>query len=658
MEREQFLKVYRHSLAHILAKAVIELYGEDVQYAIGPQIKDGSYYDFLLPEGQTIREEDFGKIEEKMREILKRKEDWTRKEVSREEALEIFKNQKFKTELIQNFPEGEIITLYYTGDDYVDLCRGPHVDNSRDLLSAAFSIHATSMAYWRGDEHRDHLQRIYLYAFPSKEELKKHIRQVEEAKERDHKKIGAQQELFLFHETAPGMPYWLPRGWRLYRALMKYSREIQRKHGYREIAAPLINNKKLWLVSGHWAHYLHNMFIVPGLDGYVRADVHIDDLARSLEEGDEEKISAELQQNSPLYNRENMDTMAAKPMNCPNAMMVYKRKKRSYKELPIRYSEYDVLHRKERSGQMNGLFRVQEFRQDDDHTFVMESQIRDEIADILSIADEIYSTFGVTYRAELSTRPEDFMGDIEVWNGAEAALKEILDERYGEGGYAVNEGDGAFYGPKIDLQIKDAIGREWQCGTIQLDFQLPHNFDLSYTAADDSSRMPVVIHRAIYGSLERFIGIIIENFKGKFPFWLSPDQVGIVPIRTHHNAYAEKVTSLLEAKGIRTQVNYTDDNMNNKIKAYRKHQIPYILVLGDREMEENTVSINIRGNRKLNNVPLETFLAMCRRMNEEHMLELIDSLDALHAEEKSGEKTEATAEEKAEVKSEQKAEEK
>ena len=627
MEKEQYLEVYRHSLAHVMAKAIIEIYGKEVQYAIGPQIEDGAYYDFVLPEGKSITEKDFTAIENKMHEILKRKEDWTRREVTREEALEIFRDQKFKTELIKDLPEGEKITVYYTGDDYVDLCRGPHVENSKELLSAAFKIHSTSMAYWRGDEKRDHMQRVYLWAYPSRDELKAHIKMIEEAKERDHRKIGAQLELFMFNETAPGMPYWLPRGWQMYQALLKYSRQLQRKHGYTEIAAPLINNKRLWLVSGHWAHYLNNMFIVPGMDGYTKADVDIDELVGDLKDPDAETSKDKIEAGSVIYNRESIDTMAAKPMNCPNAMMTYKRKTRSYKELPIRYSEYDVLHRKEKSGQLNGLLRVQEFRQDDDHTFVREDQIKSEIADIISIADEVYKTFGVSYRAELSTRPDDFMGDIEVWNQAEKDLREILDETYGEGGYEVNEGDGAFYGPKIDLQIKDAIGREWQCGTIQLDFQLPHNFGLTYTAEDGTNKMPVVIHRAIYGSLERFIGIVIENFKGNFPFWLSPMQVGIVPIRPEHNEYAHKIEDLLLEHGIRVEADYNDINMKTKIKTFHNYRDPYILVLGDKEAAENTVSINIRGNKKLNDVPVDKFIELCEKMNRTRCLDIIDTLD-------------------------------
>ena len=604
MEKEEVLKVYRHSLAHILAKAVIEIYGKETQYAIGPEIDDGCYYDFVLP--RTVTEDDFKTIEDKMHEIIKRREDWTRKVISRAEALELFKDQKFKTELISDLPEDETISIYYTGDDYVDLCRGPHVDNSQELFSAAFKIKSVSGAYWRGDEKRDQLQRVYLFAFPSKDELKAHLAWLKEAQERDHKKIGTQLDMFMFRETAPGMAYWLPRGWILYQELMKYSREIQLKHGYQEISAPLINNKKLWLISGHWAHYVNNMFIVPG----VSKDTSAEDAVTS-------------DNTCCCYSIEAEDTMAAKPMNCPNAMMEYKRTMHSYKELPIRYSEYDVLHRKEKSGQMNGLFRVQEFRQDDDHTFVTPDQIKDEIKDVIAIADEIYKTFGVTYRAEFSTRPDDYMGDIESWNSAEASLKDILDEKYGEGNYEVNEGDGAFYGPKIDLQIKDALGREWQCGTVQLDFQLPHNFELTYADKDGVQKMPIVIHRAIFGSFERFIGIITEHFKGAFPFWLNPYQVAVVPIRPEHNAYAEKVQEALIKAGVRVEADYTDVNMRDKIKKFKQMKDPYILVVGDKEATENTVSVNFRGsNKQQAGVPLEKFIEVCRDLNANRTLEL------------------------------------
>ena len=627
MDREQFLEVYRHSLAHILAKAVMEIFGrENVQIAIGPQIADGMYYDFLLPRG--ISTEDFPAIEQKMKEIMKRKEAWTRKEVTKAEALEIFKGQKYKEELINDLPEGETITVYYTGDDFVDLCRGPHIENSAELLSVAYKIRAVSSAYWRGDEHREQLQRVYVYAFTDKNGLKAHLQWIKEAQERDHKKIGTQQDLFMFDETAPGMAYWLPRGWKLYQTLLAYSRKLQQRHGYTEISAPLINKKKLWVISGHWAHYQNNMFMVPGIEGFLKADAEIPGVLENPMDGLEETATVKLPEGSPLFNRDADDTMGAKPMNCPNAMMTYKRTLHSYKELPIRYSEYDVLHRKEKSGQMNGLFRVQEFRQDDDHTFVMESQIEEEIADIIAIADEIYATFGVTYRAEFSTRPDDFMGDIEVWNRAEAALKKILDKKYGEGNYEINEGDGAFYGPKIDLQIKDALGREWQCGTIQLDFQLPHNFGLTYITPEGGQEMPIVIHRALYGSLERFIGIIIEHFKGSFPFWMAPDQVAIVPIRTEHNDYAHEIEDRLMDMGIRTVADYADVNMNTKIKTFKTMKDPYIVVVGDKERDERTVSITVRGEKQqLHGVPLEKFFEMCERMNREHSRELITTAE-------------------------------
>ena len=606
MEKEQFLEVYRHSLAHVMAKAVVEIFGRDqVQYAIGPQIDDGFYYDFELP--RPVVPEDFKVIEDRMRDILKRREDWTRKEVSKQEALEIFKNQKFKVELINDLPDDVTITTYNTGDDFIDLCRGPHVANSQELMNAAYQVKSVSGSYWRGDEKRDRLQRIYFYCYPDKNALKEHLAFIKEAMERDHKKLGAQLELFMFDETAPGMPYWLPRGWRLYQNLLAYSREVQDTHGYQEISGPVFNNRALYLTSGHWAHYQSNMFVVP--------ELHRDENGKLVVTEDEGKFDMEPVETAEIF--------SAKPMNCPNAMKVFGSQTRSYRDLPIRYSEMDVLHRKEKSGQMNGLLRVQEFRQDDDHTFVMESQIESEVNDIFDTADEIYKPFGVQYRVELSTRPEDFMGDIEVWNEAEAALKRILDAKYGEGGYEINEGDGAFYGPKIDLQIKDALGREWQCGTIQLDFQLPQNFGLKYTAQDGSQKTPVVIHRAIYGSLERFIGVIIEHFKGAFPFWLAPFQVGIVPIRTEHNEYAKEVAKKLAAARVRFEADYSDNNMKEKIKKYKNLKDPFIIVLGDQEAREKTVSINVRGsNKQIQNVPLDDFVAMCIKLNAERTLEL------------------------------------
>ena len=597
--KEYFLSVYRHSMAHVMAKAVMEIFGkENVQIAIGPQIDDGFYYDFMLP--RTITNEDHKAIEDKMREILKRREDWTCKEVTKEEALEIFKGQKYKEELINDLPAGEKITVYYTGDDFVDLCRGPHISNSQELMNVSYKVKSVSGSYWRGDEKNDQLQRIYMYCFPSKQELKAHLDFVKEAMERDHKKIGPEQELFMFDESAPGMPYWLPRGFKMYNAILEFWRKLHEEYGYQEILAPVINHKNLWETSGHWGHYKENMFLV------TNATVN--------EETDEEEINTDIQ-------------YAIEPMNCPNAINVYKNGLHSYKELPLRYSETQVIHRREKSGELNGLFRVQMFHQDDDHTFLTEDMIEDEIGDIMDIAKFIYETFGLTYEAELSTRPDDFMGAPELWDAAEASLKRILDKKYGEGGYEINEGDGAFYGPKIDLKMKDCIGREWQMGTIQLDFQLPLNFDLRYVAADGSQKRPVMIHRAIFGSFERFIGILIENFKGAFPFWMSPYQVGIVPIRPEHNEYAKKVEKALRKAGIRVEADYSDENMKTKIKGFKKFKEPYILILGDKEAEEETVSVNVRGNKQMNGVPLADFIELCKKQIEEHTLDLIDSVE-------------------------------
>lgn len=591
MEKEEFLAVYRHSLAHILAKAVIELFGkENVQYAIGPQIENGLYYDFVLP--RTLNNDDYKTIEDKMHEVIRRREPWTRKVVSKAEALEIFKDQKFKTELIEEFPEDETITLYYTGDDYVDLCRGPHVENSQELMNVAFEVRSISGAYWRGDENRDQLQRIYVTAFPDKQQLKEYKKLLREAAERDHKKLGPQLELFMFDESAPGMPYWLPRGWKMFNALLNFWRGIHEDHGYQEISGPVLSNSRLWQTSGHWGHYKENMFIIPG----VKED--------------------------------ESDYYACKPMNCPNAILVYKKHLRSYRDLPFRINQVDVIHRKEKSGELNGLFRVQMFRQDDAHILVAEEQIASEIKDIMSIATQIYGTFGLTYKAELSTRPDDYMGDIKVWDKAEKDLKDILDDVYGPGNYEVNEGDGAFYGPKIDLKMKDALGREWQMGTIQLDFQLPLNFDMKYAAQDGSVKQPVMIHRAIFGSMERFIGILIENYKGAFPFWLSPYQVAVVPIRPEHNDYAKKVVNALKNAGIRVEVDYADKNMNEKIKTYKTFKDPYIVVVGDQEASSDTVSITVRGQKQqLHNVPLDQLVAMCTKMDREHLKELIDTAE-------------------------------
>lgn len=584
MEAGRFSECYRHSLSHVLAKAIVEMFGkENVKLAIGPQIDDGFYYDFLLP--RTLSPDDFETIENKMKEILKRKEDFVYREVSREAALEEFSDQPFKVELINDLPEGEKISIYDLGEDFKDLCRGPHVENAAELLRVPFKIRAVSSAYWRGNEKNAILQRVYAFAFETKEELKEHLQFLKEAKERDHKVLGPQLDLFFMDSTAPGMPYWLPYGWKLFNTILDFWREEHEKRGYQEISSPLINHNSLWITSGHWDHYQHNMFTI------------------------------DVDENT---------TYGVKPMNCPNSIVVYKRRNRSYRELPLRYSDCDVLHRKEKSGELNGLLRVQMFRQDDSHNFITEDQIYAEVNAILDIADLFYGVFGLSYRPELSTRPEDFMGEIALWDKAESALREILDKRYGEDGYDVNEGDGAFYGPKIDIMMQDALKRQWQMGTIQLDFQLPRNFDITYTDMDGREKVPVIIHRVIYGSLERFIGILIENFKGAFPFWISPVQVGIVPIGPGHVEYAKEVMEMLQAKKIRCEAELSEVHMNKKIKHFRNYKVPYVVVLGDNEVANRTVAVNIRGGKQLKDIPVEQFVSICTKLSETKALELVE----------------------------------
>lgn len=590
MKSENFSAVYRHSMAHILAKAIVEIFGkESVQLAIGPQIDEGFYYDFLLP--RTLTPEDFPVIERKMTEIMKRKEPFVCREVSKEEALEEFKNQQYKIELINDLGDDEIISIYDTGNDFKDLCRGPHVASAAELLSCAFKIKSVSAAYWRGSEKNDILQRVYVMAFENKEDLKAHLAFLQEAKERDHKVLGPQLDLFFMDSTAPGMPYWLPRGWKMFNVILDFWREEHEKRGYQEISSPLINHNSLWITSGHWDHYQNNMFTI------------------------------KVDENT---------TYGVKPMNCPNSIVVYKRKTRSYRDLPLRLSDCDVLHRKEKSGELNGLLRVQMFRQDDSHNFITENQIFDEVNDILDIADLFYGIFGLQYRPELSTRPDNYMGDVSLWEKAESELKQILDARYGEGGYDINEGDGAFYGPKIDIMMQDALKRQWQMGTIQLDFQLPRNFGITYTDKDGTEKTPVLIHRVIYGSLERFIGILIENFKGSFPFWLSPVQVGIVPIGEAHMDYAKSIEEQLRSLKVRCEPEYSEMHLNKKIKYFRNYRVPYIVVVGDNEVKNNTVSINIRGGKQMKDIPMRDFVSLCDRLNSTRSLELVYDADEVN----------------------------
>lgn len=582
-KNEMDIHTGRHSLAHVLAKAVTELF-DDVKLAIGPAIDTGFYYDFDM--AHTITEDDFKKIEERMGEIINRNENFPKKMINIEDALELFKDQPYKLELIESLKDkGEDMSVYYLGDDFYDLCRGPHVENTKDLKKWSYKISNVAGAYWHGDENNTMLQRVYVYAYPSKAELKEYLDFVEEAKKRDHRKLGPQLDLFFMDETAPGMPYWLPDGWKMFNVLIDFWRKEHEKRGYHEISSPLVNRDVLWKTSGHWAHYKENMFAIP--------------------------LSED-------------QTFAVKPMNCPNAMVVYGRKTRSYRDLPLRFSDCDVLHRKEGSGTLHGLLRVQMFRQDDSHNFITEDQIHSEINSILDIADLFYSIFGLTYSPVLSTRPKDFMGDIALWDKAEAELKSVLDARYGKDGYKINEGDGAFYGPKIDIMMKDALNRVWQTGTIQLDFQLSRNFNLTYTDKDGKQKIPVVVHRVIYGSMERFIGILIEHFAGKFPFWISANQIGIVPVRDEHIDYANKIAEKIRMSGLRVSVDTSEGTMGNKIKSFRKKLLPYIVIVGDKEIENDTISLRIRTGKQINDISLDSFISQCKKMVENHSLDLCE----------------------------------
>lgn len=561
------VEIGRHSLAHVMAKAVTELF-DDVKLAIGPAINTGFYYDFEL--SHTIVEEDFEKIENKMAEIISRGENFVKKNISIEDALKMFNNQPYKIELIEGLRDrNEDMSVYYLGDDFVDLCRGPHVENASKLKSWSYKVASVAGAYWRGDENNSMLQRIYVYAYPSKTELKEYLNFLEEAKKRDHRKLGPQLDLFFMDETAPGMPYWLPDGWKMFNVLLDFWREKHDKRGYHEISSPLINQNTLWQTSGHWAHYKENMFIIP-----------------MTEE----------------------QTFAVKPMNCPNAMVVYGRKTRSYRDLPLRFSDCDVLHRKEASGTLHGLLRVQMFRQDDSHNFITEDQIYSEINSILDIADLFYGIFGLKYSPVLSTRPKDFMGDIKLWDKAESELRSVLDARYGENGYKINEGDGAFYGPKIDIMMTDALNRVWQTGTIQLDFQLSRNFNLTYTDKDGKQKIPVVVHRVIYGSLERFIGILIEHYAGAFPTWLAPVQVRILPIADSHKEYAEKLKEKLEEYDIRVELDEREEKIGYKIREAQLQKIPYMLIIGDKEVQANAVGVRSRKDGDIGAMSVEDFI--------------------------------------------------
>ena len=562
MEKEE-LNMFRHSCAHVLAKAVDGLF-KNVNNTIGPAIDDGFYYDFDLED--TITPEDFKKIEKEMKRIISLDEKFERKVVNKKQALEIFKSNPYKVELINNLPEDEEISIYTLGDDWCDLCRGPHVESSKQLKNFAFKINRVSGAYWRGDEKNKMLQRVYVYGYETNEELDEHIKMLEEAKKRDHRKLGKELGLFFISDYAQGMPFYMPKGLIVKNLLIDFWRQEHKKAGYIEIETPIAMDKSLWQLSGHWDHYKKNMY---------------------------------------TFKMEDTE-FAIKPMNCPGCMLYYKENPHSYKEFPLRIGELGKVHRHEASGTLHGLFRVRSFTQDDAHIFMLPNQIEGEVQNVLGLVDKIYSTFGLTYHLEISTMPEDHIGDEKTWREAEESLKNALD-KIGKT-YIINEGDGAFYGPKIDIHIKDAIGRTWQCGTIQLDMQLPKRFNLEYTDVDGSKKEPIMIHRVIYGSIDRFLGIITENFAGAFPLWLAPVQIKILNINDSIIPYANKIKEELEKFRFRVEIDDRNEKIGKKIREAQLNKIPYMLVLGEKEMENKTICVRSRSQGDLGAQDLKSFI--------------------------------------------------
>ncbi len=546
---EAGLAALRHTASHVMAQAVKRLY-PSTKLAIGPSIADGFYYDMEFE--TPLTSDDFGKIEAEMKKIIKEDLKIERFTKPRAEAIEFMKEkgEPYKVELIEDLPEDAEISFYSQGE-FVDLCAGPHLMSTKGV-GKAFKIMSLAGAYWRGDEHNKMLTRLYATAFAKKEELEAYITMMEEAKKRDHRKLGKELGLFMMHEAGPGFPFFLPNGMTLKNTLLDYWREIHKKAGYVEVSTPIILNRKLWETSGHWDHYKNNMYTTV-----------IDD-----------------------------EDYAIKPMNCPGGVLVYASEPRSYRDLPLRVGELGLVHRHEKSGQLHGLMRVRCFTQDDAHIFMTPDQIKDEIKGVVSLINEVYSLFGFEYHVELSTRPEDSMGSDEDWEMATEGLRSALDEIGLP--YVVNEGDGAFYGPKIDFHLVDCIGRTWQCGTIQLDFQLPQRFELEYIGADGEKHRPIMIHRVVFGSIERFIGILIEHFAGAFPTWLAPVQVRVLPISDKYMDYAKKVEAQLDEAGIRVDVDTRSEKIGYKIREARKARIPYMLVVGEKEEAEGKVSVRSR----------------------------------------------------------------
>ena len=561
---EKGLAALRHTTSHVMAQAVKRLY-PNTKLAIGPSIADGFYYDMEFE--TPLTSDDFEKIEAEMKKIVKEDLKIERFTLPREKAIEFMKEKEepYKVELIEDLPEGEEISFYQQGE-FVDLCAGPHLMSTKEV-GKAFKIMSLAGAYWRGDEHNQMLTRLYATAFAKKDELEAYITMMEEAKKRDHRKLGKELGLFMMHEAGPGFPFFLPKGMVLKNTLLDYWREIHRKAGYVEISTPVILNRSLWETSGHWDHYKNNMYTTV-IDG---------------------------------------EDYAIKPMNCPGGVLVYASEPRSYRDLPLRMGELGLVHRHEKSGQLHGLMRVRCFTQDDAHIFMTPEQIKDEIKGVAGLINEVYSLFGFQYHVELSTRPEDSMGSDEDWEMATDALRSALDEL--QLPYVVNKGDGAFYGPKIDFHLVDCIGRTWQCGTIQLDFQLPQRFELEYVGADGEKHRPIMIHRVVFGSIERFIGILIEHFAGAFPTWLAPVQVKVLPISDKYMDYAQSVLNKLTEAGIRAEVDTRAEKIGYKIREAQTAKIPYMLVVGQKEEEENTVSVRSRAAGDEGARSLDMFIA-------------------------------------------------
>ena len=561
---EKGLAALRHTASHVMAQAVKRLY-PNTKLAIGPSIADGFYYDMEFE--APLTSDDFGKIEAEMKKIIKEDLKIERFTKSREDAIAFMKEkgEPYKVELIEDLPEGEEISFYSQGE-FVDLCAGPHLMSTKGV-GKAFKIMSLAGAYWRGDEHNKMLTRLYATAFGKKEELEAYITMMEEAKKRDHRKLGKELGLFMMHEAGPGFPFFLPKGMVLKNTLLDYWRQIHKKAGYVEVSTPIILNRSLWETSGHWDHYKNNMYTTV-IDG---------------------------------------EDYAIKPMNCPGGVLVYASEPRSYRDLPLRVGELGLVHRHEKSGQLHGLMRVRCFTQDDAHIFMTPDQIKDEIKGVVALINEVYSLFGFEYHVELSTRPEDSMGSDEDWEMATEGLRSALDEIGLP--YVVNEGDGAFYGPKIDFHLVDCIGRTWQCGTIQLDFQLPQRFELEYIGADGEKHRPIMIHRVVFGSIERFIGILIEHFAGAFPTWLAPVQVKVLPISEKYMDYAENVKKKLDEAGIRVELDTRSEKIGYKIREAQQAKIPYMLVVGQKEEEDGTVAVRSRAAGDEGTKSLDAFIS-------------------------------------------------